>query len=439
VSPTTRNALLVARREFLWRVRSRAFLATTLILVLITLALALAPVLAGLVDRDGRTQPVGVHAARGVDAPAVTMTLARILSAPAVPGLPASAGAYEVRPIDDLEQGRSEVRRGALSALLEVRRDPTGDLGFTLHSGARSFERTPQLLRQAAGALAIADRLARQGISPDAQASLFAPPAFAQVDPEPGAARGGPDAEFAGNMGVGFILAIFIFMAVMLYGNWVAMSVAEEKSSRVMEVILGAAKPFELLAGKVLGVGTLALVQYLVVFTPAALVLAFQGAIAASVLGDRGAVSLPGGVTPGLLAAFAAFFVLGFLLYAVLYAAAGSLVSRQEDVNTVVAPLTIISTLGYVTAAWAATGLISASSPLLGVLSFVPFTSPYLMLPRIATGGVGPAEVAVALAILVASIVVALRIAARIYAAGVLLYGQRPGIRPLWKSIRQSG
>src|SRR4029077_9539907 len=119
---------------------------------------------------------------------------------------------------------------------------------------------------------------------------------------------------------VGFGLSIAIFMAIILYGQWIAYRVADEKNSRVMEVVLAAATPFQLLSGKVIGVGGLALVQYVIVLVPAVVGLLLQGQIAGLVLGAGGAgVALPAGLSLSLLAVFGVMFVLGFALYAVLY------------------------------------------------------------------------------------------------------------------------
>jgi ABC-2 type transport system permease protein len=121
--------------------------------------------------------------------------------------------------------------------------------------------------------------------------------------------------------------------------------------------------------------------------------------------------------------------VLGFGLYAVLYAGAAALVSRTEDINNIVAPLTLVSTAGYMVAVYSATGLFPPDSPIVTVMSYIPFFSPYLILSRMGSGTMGPLEVAVAILILAAAVPVALWFAARLYAAGVLMYGQRPSLR----------
>jgi ABC-2 type transport system permease protein len=124
-------------------------------------------------------------------------------------------------------------------------------------------------------------------------------------------------------------------------------------------------------------------------------------------------------------------------MYASLYAAAGSLVSRIEDVNAAVMPMTFLSMGGYFIGIYAAMGLLDIGSGWVTVLSLIPFFSPFMMLGRIAVGSAVPWEVVVSVILLVVGIAVAVWVAARIYAAGVLLYGQRPGIRTVWRLMRE--
>jgi ABC-2 type transport system permease protein len=226
-------------------------------------------------------------------------------------------------------------------------------------------------------------------------------------------------------------------MIIIMYGTWIAMSVVEEKSSRVMEVVLNAATPFQLLAGKVVGVGAVALTQYAAIVVVGALALILQNPIAAVVLGEEGtATALPEGLTLGLLFMFGVYGILGFLMYASLFAAAGSLVSRQEDVNTVILPMTLLSTGGYLVGIYAAIGLLDIKAGWIVVLSQIPLFSPFMMLGRLATNEAAPWEFFVSVGLLVVFIAGALWLAARIYAAGVLLYGQRPGLRAIVRLVR---
>jgi ABC-2 type transport system permease protein len=427
---STSNVLAIARREFLIRARTRTFLLGTAILVVAVVIVAMLPVIIRYVDRSS-TERIGVWVGVEDLATDPVADLQRLLNTTA--GQPQSAGsapAFTVTRYPDLASARQAVIAGDISAALGIERSPTGELAFTLYSN----DVTPGVERTAVFAttsLAIADRLDRLGVDPAAQAGLFAPANLETAWPDPDHVGSGP---VAGQTGtdylLGFGLSILIFMLIVLYGNWIAMSVVEEKSSRVMEVILNAATPFQLLTGKVLGVGAAILAAGIAA-------LLAQGTIASAVLGDSGAeVALPAGLTVGMLLLLGVFGVLGFLLYGVLYAAAGSLVSRQEDVQAAVMPLALVSTVAYLIAVYSSTGLLDIRDNWIAVLALIPFVSPFLMLSRVTAGAATVPEVALAIGLLVVSIAIALWIAARIYSAGVLLYGQRPGLRSIWRMAR---
>jgi ABC-2 type transport system permease protein len=320
---------------------------------------------------------------------------------------------------------------------LGLTRDERGDRAVALYANDPATSRTAQLIRQAVTALAIADRLARLGVAPPDQARLFAPATFSVASADPTRTDGPRSAvEEGSDYFLGFGLTILIFMMIILYGQWVAMSVVEEKSSRVMEVILNAATPFQLLAGKVLGVGGLALTQYAVVVVAGIGALLLQGPVAERLLGSGEGIALPAGLTPAMLGLLLVYGVLGFGIYAVLYAAAGSLVSRQEEVSQVVMPMTLMATAGYLVATYSSTGLIDIRDDWIAVLAQVPYLSPFLMLSRVIAGEASAGEILLSVALLALGIILAVWVAARIYAAGVLLYGQRPSLRALWRLMR---
>jgi ABC-2 type transport system permease protein len=425
------NVATIARREYLVRARTRSFRVATVFVVAAAVLVTLGPLAVRWFDHDS-TAKVGVH----VGTTLAFDPIARLDATVNLPATPGAAGPFTFSTVASAAAGRDSVATGDLSAMLDITRGPTGDLAFTIISKDGPTLRVPTLLRQASSVLATTDRLLRGGYPADQLSSLGIPPVVTVVGPTP-AAPGEKPKDFAGEVGgaiTGQALVIFLFIAIVLYGQWVAMSVAEEKSSRVMEIVLNAASPFELLAGKVIGVGSLGLTQYVAAMVPAAVAFLFQDRIASLLLGQAAAStgSAASGLSTGLLVAFAVLFVLGFLLYAVLYAAAGSLVSRVEDINSVVAPMTMVGMAGYFIAVYTASGLIPADAGWVVVLSYVPFVSPYLMLSRFAAGQAGPLDLAIASGLLVVAIVICLWIAARIYAAGVLTYGQKPGARALF-------
>jgi ABC-2 type transport system permease protein len=443
------NVFVIARREYVARGRTRTFKGTTALLVIVGLAIALAPVIFEYLDRGstGTTIEVSVGDSNpSVDVAAALNVLLNVSPTGAATGTGtgSSSGSatqapqYHVVTTTEIAGARLRVADGKSAGLLIVTRNAAGELEFAYATKASAIDRSSLLVRQAVGSIAVQDRLTKAGIPPIDQAKLFAGPAYTVQAPDGSAPSGPSNAEgFVNQFASGFVLAIVLFMAIILYGQWVAYSVVEEKSSRVMEVILGAATPFELLGGKVLGVGGLAITQYVIVFVPAAVALLLQGQIAALVLGGTaGSITLPSGISIGLLLAFGVFFVLGFALYAALYAGAAALVSRTEDINQIVAPLTLVAAAGYLVAVYSSTGLLDPNSKLVVIMSYVPFFSPYLMLSRLGAGLVGPVEVLVAIAILAVSVPVAIWVAARFYSAGVLMYGQRPSLRLMLRILR---
>lgn len=444
---TVPNITAVARREFMSRARTRTFRITTVLLVVAGIALALAPVLIQWFEGESHGDRVEVLVGDANPSVDVVSALGQILNTAAggpipLPGEEDTAPRFTVVATDDLAAARQHVVDGTSVAVLALGRSPDLDLKFDLYAKDSPLSRRIQLIRQAAISITIQDRLTRAGLAPIDQARLFTPPEFEVLPADPNARPGLNPADVPTAFLVGFGLSIAIFMAIILYGQWIAYSVAEEKNSRVMEVVLAAATPFQLLAGKVIGVGALAILQYVIVAIPMILAIVFQGQIGAAILGGSaagagaGGASVSAGLSLGTIAAFGVLFVLGFAIYACLYAGAASLVSRQEEINQIVAPLTFVSVAGYLVATYAGTGLIPIDSPVVVVLSFIPLFSPYLMLTRLSLGTATFLDVTIAVILLLIAIPAVLWLAARLYRSGVLMYGQSPTPRTLWRALR---
>jgi ABC-2 type transport system permease protein len=431
---TLANVMTVARREFVARVTTRTFLVSTVLLAVAAAAVALAPVAIGFFGRESSRVAVYVGAA---DLQGDPVAVVEGLLNPPDQGLGTS---FVVSRSTDVDASRLEVADGRLTALLDVERDERGEAAFTLYTKAPNNSSTAVVARQAATSIAVADRLGRLGLSTGGQASLFAPPevTLRSSDISKPAANSEAAAQQTADTAVIVALELFLLLALVFYGTWIAQGVVEEKSSRMMEIILAAASPFQLLTGKVLGVSAAAFAQFGAVLLASAVALLMEGQVAALVFGDAVSVNLPSGLTPSILVAFSAFFVLGFLLYAVLFAAAGSLVSRQEEVSQMNTPMTLVVCGAYLIALYASLGTIDINAPWVVALSWVPFLSPYLMLSRLNAATVGPLEVSAAALLLVATIALMTWVAARVYAAGVLMYGQKPSLRGMWRAVREA-
>lgn len=290
-----------------------------------------------------------------------------------------------------MREGDADAVLAGAGAQIVVHRDLDASLG--------------QALRGAAATVAVEERLAEAGLSAREQEEALAAPAVAvrALEPDEGGAGG-----------VAFVTALLLYGQLVGFGVWVANGIAEEKSSRVVELLLGAIRSTQLLAGKVLGIGVLGLVQLLGI-AAAGLALAV----------GLGAVELDGDTLRGIGAALT-FFVFGYALYAAMFAVAGALVSRQEDVQATTTPLIVVLVASFFVALQA---LQDPTSALASIASYVPLSSPMVMPSRLITGDAGPAEAALAIVLLVAGAAVLLAVAARVYDNAVLRMGARVPLR----------
>ena len=418
------NTWLVARREFREKVRSRLFYVSTGMLALLAIVVALMPVLIKMVDRGTTTTIAVASPDEGLTQTSTTI-LGYYLNPQDVDIPPYTF--VSVSPDDDLA---GDVNEGRYAGALIATRLETGQLSFQFLIGESVGAERIQQMQIGVFAVSIFDWINRTG-----GAGGYLNPAFdsASVAAGGGATEKVGASEYAGRRIVGVVFVVLIFITLVIYGMWVAAGVVAEKSSRVMELLISAATPGELVIGKVAGLGLAGLVQYLAILVPALLTLLLQDRIASVLLGSSGGLDVSlGSLTPGLLAAYGAFWVLGFILYALIYAAAGSLVSRAEDLQVLALPLSIIAIGGYFQAVMALSGGISS---FIRISSYVPFWSPFVMLTRLTIGRVEPWELVLSFGLLAASIPIVAVIAVRVYSAGVLLYGQRPGARAIVGAI----
>lgn len=229
-----------------------------------------------------------------------------------------------------------------------------------------------------------------------------------------------------------FIMIYALYVAVMTYGQMVATNVASEKSSRAMELLTTSASPVAMMFGKIIASCLAGLTQLVGIFGSALL---FYNLNRASWQGNQMINSIFN-VPPDLLLYMILFFLLGFFIYGMMYGAVGSLVSKPEDIGSVAMPIILVFVIGFVVVM----SSIEDPNNAIGmkICSFVPFTSSMAMFARIAMGSVSTGEIALSIAILVASTVLIGVLAAKIYRAGVLMYGTRPKLRTIWRSIRQA-
>lgn len=230
-----------------------------------------------------------------------------------------------------------------------------------------------------------------------------------------------------------YIMIFALYMVILLYGQMVATNVATEKSSRAMELLITSANPTSMMFGKVIASCIAGLIQIAAVFGSA--VVFYQ--INESFWGDNFIIESIFNIPPEILIYMLIFFVLGFLIYAFMFGAVGSTASRLEDINTSVMPITILFIAGFfIVVTSMSSGDVDGT--FIKICSYVPFFSPMAMFTRIAMSTVPVYEIAISIAILVASTVGIGALSAKIYRVGVLLYGTPPKMSAIIKAIRKA-
>jgi ABC-2 type transport system permease protein len=421
VEPLRPNVLFIARREYGSLVRGRLFHVSTIVLAGLAIFVALLPILAKVVERDSQTM-VGIVATEQELADRTLSVLDGVLTQ--------AGGGFELVPVADEAAAVAQVGNRELDAAVIATRQSTGQLGFSFHLGETIGQAQLQNLSVAVFGVAVLDYSAR---NPVVGFRLPEVEILRTVGGE-GGSKPFDAAAFASRLIVGAVFGFLIFITIVIYGMWVAQGVVAEKASRVMELLISAASARQLVIGKALGIGAAGATQTLIVLVPAMAILLLEDRLASALLGGGIGIQLSlGSLSPGMLLGSAAYYVLGFALYSLIYAAAGSLVSRPEDLQIIALPLSLVAIAGYGMGLLALTGGITG---FVRIASYVPFWSPFVMVTRLSVGRVELWELGLSLALLIATIAVVAVVAIRIYAAGVLLYGQRPGLRAYVEAAR---
>ncbi len=230
-----------------------------------------------------------------------------------------------------------------------------------------------------------------------------------------------------------YLLMMVLYITVLIYGQMVAQSVATEKSSRAMELLITSADPKNLIFGKVIGTGVAGLLQIASLLVWGAICISLNK----QYFTDNEILSLFSGISPELVVYTVVFFVLGFALYAFLNGAMGSMASKLEDVGTLTMPVMFTFIISFVV-------IISFMSSdnidnaIINVLSYIPFTSPMAMFARISMGTANHFEALISIIILIISIYGIGRLAVAIYKIGILMYGKPPKFNEIVRALKNN-
>jgi ABC-2 type transport system permease protein len=387
---------LTARREVVERTRDRSFLISTMVTLLILGAVIVIPKLFG---SDSNTFDVG---------------LVGPASQRLGPALVSQAAAADVKvrlqSPGDSATAESEVRSGKLDAAVVdgsqvvVKEQPNDRLALIIQSASRTSRAR--------------EELASHGLNQSEIRAALAPPPLPVRSIEP------TDENATAKKSIATIAVFLLYGQIIGYCMGVASGVVEEKATRVVEVLLATVRPVQLLAGKVIGIGLVGLLQLLLI-----------GAIGLALAVSLGTITLPAGAL-GTIGIVLLWFVLGYAFYASLFAVAGAVVSRQEELQNSTTPLTLVLVASFFVAITSAFG--SSTTPLAKVCTYLPPTAPLIVPLRIAAGDIAPWQIGLTLAIMLASTVVVVLLASRIYAGAILRTGARVKLKDAWRTATRA-
>lgn len=391
----------VAWREVRERGRSRAYLITSAVTFLIVLGLVLAPRLIG-----AETDEIDLGVV-GTDNESIVEVAEQLANAGGNPEDDPSV-VITTTTFTDRQEAEAALAAGEIEAIL-------------LDGRELVIERSPAfggssllgLLQRGAATVELERIVAERG---QAAADVIE---VMTSDPLEVTTLSGEDPEDPSGSVVAYAGLILLYAAILLYGSWILTGVTEEKSNRVVEVLLSSLRPWQLLGGKIIGIGILGISQFVATIVIALIALRLSGTFELPQIGAPAIASL------------IVWFVLGFLLYAVLFGAAASLVSRTEEAQNVAFPMTLLAVVGFFVALEALDDPDGAAAV---IGTFVPLTSPFVVPVRASLEALPPWHHALAIAGILVTIVGMVLVGGRIYSGGLLRFGKRIRLREAWRN-----
>ncbi len=394
----------IARREIRERGRSRAYLVTTALTLLIVLGLVIVPGLIG-----GGTSEYRIGSVGEGNQPIVTAAES-LSNANDEEGADPSVS-MTVQQFDSRDEAESALDDGDVDAVLA-----NGDEVIVQGVGGFGGNDLASLLQRGAASVELEAIVSKEGAAAADVISVMT------SDPLETTTLSGQAAGDESRGAIAYAGLLLLYMAVLLYGTWILSGVTEEKSNRVVEVLLSSIKPWQLLAGKIAGIGTLGIAQFAGTILVAFIALKVTGTVDFPTLDFASVFNL------------VLWFILGFLLFAVLFGAAGSLVSRMEDAQNVAFPMSLLAVIGFFVSI---TAISDPEGPAAVIGTFVPLTAPFVVPVRAALQAIPLWEYLTAVALTIGTITGLVFVAGRIYAGGLLRYGTRVKVRDAWRSASE--
>jgi ABC-2 type transport system permease protein len=436
-----RKILVVVRRELNARIRTKAFIISTLLLPFFFIAVSVLPAL--LSSGGNRTSRVAI-----VDGSATNLGAAieTALGNQKLSGDSAGIPQYGLRRVTVAATDVARVRDSLVAHVgVSVQRDPqaldgvlvlndstlrTGRLEY-LGSNTSALEMMGRLERSVSKVL-MTTRLEGAGVNPAIMLGAMTPADLRTVKVSDGKAT---DQSGTASFFIAYFMGFILYITMIIYGQQTLTSVIEEKTTRIMEVLVSSLRPFQMMLGKILGVGLTGLLQ-LTIWVGSIFLLTHERAHLAGIfhISPEAMQQLPIPTMPAdLLVVFLLYFILGFLLYGSLYAAVGSMFNTVQEAQQVAMFVQMAIMVGF----FALFAVIKDPTGGLGVtMSFIPFFSPFIMPARWSLTSVPVFEVVVSLGLSVLALFAVAWLAGRIYRTGILMYGKKPSLREVFRWVR---
>lgn len=429
----------IIRREFTERVRTKAFLLSTFGLPIFMVILLVLPVV--MMRGSDRTLHVAVVDATeggetGVGTRIVESLERRTIKKGELPKYKVDHVLPGARPIESVRDSLIGLTKGEGPGRLDgVLVLPAGTLldGTTEYYGTNvgSMEGMAELQGIISGVVT-SSRLEAAGVDGSVVSRAMRQASMRTVKVSDGVVTGESG---VASFFLAYIMGFLLYIAIILFGQQTMLSVIEEKNSRIMEILASSLRPFQMLMGKVLGVGAVGILQMGIWGGTIFLLGKNRGAIG-SLFGlpadAMAAMPIPT-IPTDLLVVFLLYFALGFLVYGALFAAVGAMVNSTQEAQQAATGVTMLIVVGF----FGTFAVIKDPTSGLGaILSLIPFTAPFVMPVRWSMASVPLPQLAMSLAVMVLGLMAVVWLAAKIYRTGILMYGKKPSLGEVFRWIR---
>ncbi len=423
-----RKFWIIFKREYLTRVRTKGFLFATILIPILSVGLFGFSIYMA-TRQNNRTMNIVILDSAGGLADAV----AKGLNTKLPNGLPAFQVVKTIEQPASEEKARKElldeVNAGTLDGYLVLPKDAETANAAEFHTRNTGDFTLEGTLHTAVSLAVISRRLSGRGVHVENLEDVIHRVDIKMVK----VTKQGETEERGQTFVTAIVLALLLYTTLIMYGIVTMRSVLEEKTTRIIEVLISAVTPFQLLAGKIVGVAAVAITQYLIWITTASLLGTYGGAMAAAY--SPGA-SIPSFHIPALVfVSLIVYFLLGYFLYASLYAAIGAAASNEQDAQQMQLPATLPIVMSFIMFNVILRDPNSITSV---VLSEIPFFSPIIMLLRISIQMPPLWQIALSICLLILTTLGVVYFSARIYRVGVLMYGKRPSVVEILRWLRYS-